>query len=799
MVMAWCWMSFTSCRRAARLFAAVAAVAASCSTPTTTTTTTDPLLPPPTGDAAALWTKAQHVFDTRCVVCHGCFDAPCQLKLDSYEGITRGANPTTVYAARPLATSPTRLFVDAHDTAAWRAKGFHAVVPEAGTLDGVGRGVDSSVMLRLLALKREHPLTPDVDIEASFNLELGRKQVCTEAKDVDRYAKEHPLWGMPWGLPALDDDENDAIVSWVAAGMPHRDSAVSPALERQVAEWESFLNDDSLRGRLVSRYLFEHLYFASLYFPATAANAASDDATFFVMVRSTTPPGTAVNEVATRRPFDDPGVASVFYRLVHRERLPLDKTHMPYALGPARRAFIEKLFFGDDVVVTSLPGYEAHLAANPFRVFAALPVAARYRFLLEDAEFTLMGFVKGPVCRGNVALNVINDRFWVAFVDPDSAWMTTQARLLTEHAELLDLPAEGGSNAPWLQWLQYADHQKHYLKLKAGALPQAGAVVDADVIWNGDGKNDNAALTVFRHYDHGSVVKGFVGADPDSAFVIDYSVLERISYLLISGFDVFGSVSHQMQTRMYMDFLRMEAEANFLAFQEPRRRTPLIRRWYRDLSAAKQDAVDAFFAADSIGATVAAAPVAEDALAPCASPECSADYGAIKRRTAAVASRRFGLARAEEGAVRDALRRINGVRGTHASQMPELSFVEVTRDKEPSVWLTIMRNSAHTNVASMFDEEKRLLPGEDSLTAVPGLLGAYPSAFFVVARSDLGVFAAAVDDVNGATAWGALRKRWGVLRNDPGFWAFSDRLHAAARALDPLGSGTLDFGRLDPL
>ena len=32
-------------------------------------------------------------------------------------------------------------------------------------------------------------------------------------------------------------------------------------------------------------------------------------------------------------------------------------------------------------------------------------------FLLDEAQFTIMNFIKGPVCRGNVALSVIQDRF----------------------------------------------------------------------------------------------------------------------------------------------------------------------------------------------------------------------------------------------------------------------------------------------------------------------------------------------------------------------------------------------------
>ena len=71
------------------------------------------------------------ILEQRCVVCHGCYDAPFQLKLSSYEGLERGANLLKVYdGARILPAEPTRLFVDAKDSAEWRGKGFHPVLNE---------------------------------------------------------------------------------------------------------------------------------------------------------------------------------------------------------------------------------------------------------------------------------------------------------------------------------------------------------------------------------------------------------------------------------------------------------------------------------------------------------------------------------------------------------------------------------------------------------------------------------------------------------------------------------------------
>src|SRR3990167_9471951 len=39
----------------------------------------------------------QPIFTAKCVACHACYDAPCQLNLGSGEGVQRGASKTPVY------------------------------------------------------------------------------------------------------------------------------------------------------------------------------------------------------------------------------------------------------------------------------------------------------------------------------------------------------------------------------------------------------------------------------------------------------------------------------------------------------------------------------------------------------------------------------------------------------------------------------------------------------------------------------------------------------------------------------
>lgn len=66
----------------------------------------------------------------RCVVCHSCYNSPCQLKLSSWDGLERGASKEKIYNAGRLRTmDPSRLLVDAHSTEEWRQKDFTSVTP----------------------------------------------------------------------------------------------------------------------------------------------------------------------------------------------------------------------------------------------------------------------------------------------------------------------------------------------------------------------------------------------------------------------------------------------------------------------------------------------------------------------------------------------------------------------------------------------------------------------------------------------------------------------------------------------
>src|SRR5207237_1119559 len=132
-----------------------------------------------------------------------------------------------------------------------------------------------------------------------------------------------------------------------------------------------------------------------------------DTREFFKLVRSRTPPSSPIDLIATRRPYDDPGVARVYYRLQPYHATIVAKTHLPYALSEQRKQRWQQLFLQPDYAVAQLPSYEPEIATNPFIAYAAIPVQSRYRFLLDEANYFISTFIKGPVCRGQIALNVI--------------------------------------------------------------------------------------------------------------------------------------------------------------------------------------------------------------------------------------------------------------------------------------------------------------------------------------------------------------------------------------------------------
>lgn len=757
-----------------------------------------PVAPPPervvaaASDGARLYSEqVRPLLADRCVVCHGCYDAPCQLKLGSSAGIERGLSKAKVYdGERLLASKPTRLHIDAQTTAQWRTLGFLPVLNERNQTEQAN--LQASVLMRTLELKKAQPLPATPVLPDSFDFALDRNAQCPSIEEYDSFAAQYPLWGMPYGLPGLTAAELEPIERWVSMGSP---MAPEPPLSRGeaqlVAEWEQFLNQNAFKNQLVSRYLYEHLFLNHLYFSELPLSANARPR-FFNLVRSRTPPGQAVDLIASRRPYDDPGVSRVYYRLQPEAELLVAKSHNPYALNGARMARWQSLFLTPDYPVNQLPGYGAEFAANPFKVFAQLPVNARHRFMLDEAESTIMGFIKGPVCRGQMAVNVIQDHFWVFFVSPDLELGADGNTLQLALAEDLGLPAAASSNAlPLSNWIKYSRQQSRYLSAKVKVMNELvfkNQPIDLSLVWDGDGYNSNAGLTIFRHFDNATVVKGLAGGPPKTAWIIDYPLFERIHYLLVSGFDVYGNLGHQLVTRLYMDFLRMEGEFNFLALLPSAERLRLRDYWYR---GASDDVQDYLYGSHT-------QLHREPAISYGSAEPQQELYHLLTAHLQPVLEDNHALNSANlPAAAVPELLALNQLQGRAVSLLPEVTVVALM-DKGQLVGVSsLLRTSAHSNISSLFDERANRLPQEDKLVVTAGIVGDYPNAFWQLELSKLNGLAAQVAALGSEADYRALLERVGVRRSDPRFWALSDALARWNVQHQPIDAGILDYNRLE--
>ena len=748
--------------------------------------------------------QVRPVLEKRCIVCHGCYDAPCQLKLSSIEGLQRGATEIRVYEPRRIESiQPTRLFIDAKSTKQWRSLDFYPVINEQEKTPVAN--LQNSVLYRLLQLKKQFPQPDSERLPESFSLELNRQQTCPTLETIDEFAEEHPLWGMPYAMPGLSTSEYRTLVTWIAQGSKtHAAAAPAGSVALEIKKWEGFFNQSSRKHKLVSRYLYEHLFHAHIHFSGSAERE------FYRLVRSRTPSGKKIDEIATVRPNDSPGHQHFYYRLLPYHPAIVNKNHIVYEFSDQRLQRFRELFIKPDYSVAKLPSYEPELAGNPFKIFADIPAVSRYRFLLDDAHFFIEGFIKGPVCRGQLALNVIEDQFWVVFFNPDKPIITNNSEFIEKMANDLQIPADYDRNLDLFRiWTDYWKGQRRYMEGKQAWFKNIGThKLDhaMDYIWDGDGKNPNAALTVFRHFDSGSVSYGLVGSHPETTWVIDFPLMERIHYLLVADFNIFGNIGHRMSTRIYMDFLRMEGEDSFLAFLPVNKRKAIRDKWY----IGQRKSIDKLFSAPQEWLTTEAVkgyktddPQSElyqriknrlknitrhtIAMNLCGKPVCG-ESAYISDEKRSVIER-----------VDNAMRKIANLKGEQLHSFPDVSFVRIKADKHDNdLAYSLIRNKAYKNVTSFLAdarERDRADIDKDTMTVVKWLEGSYPNFFFSVAMSDIEAFSAQCAAIRTDKDYEKFVNQYGIRRTNPLFWELADWFQAHNRYVKPVLSGIFDLNR----
>ena len=730
----------------------------------------------------------QPIFTEKCVACHACYDSACQLNLGSAEGAARGASKMPVYdGERSQAAPTTRLFYDAFGKQAWQQKGFYSVLDAQGS--------QAALMARMLELGHSAPLQPNAKLPENIVLGLNRQNMCTTPGEFNAYAGTHPKEGMPLAVTGLTDQQYQTLQRWLASGAPIDEQGLAPSAKEalQVQQWENLFNQPGARESLVARWLFEHLFLAHIYFEN------GEPGHYFQWVRSRTPSGQPIDLIATRRPNDDPGT-QVYYRLWPVQGVIVHKTHITYPFSAAKMARIKELFYAGNWQVDALPGYGPGRRANPFETFEAIPAKARYQFMLDNAEYFVRTFIRGPVCRGQIATDVIRDNFWTLFQDPDHDLYITDARYRGQATPLLAMPGQNDDVGSVLSlWLAYRDKRNAYEALRRDNYADLPAPSWSS-LWAG---NDNALLSIFRHFDSASVTKGLIGEVPQTMWLFDYPLLERTYYQLAVNFDVFGNVSHQAQTRLYFDLIRNGAEQNFLRLMPADSREDFMDDWYQNSGKLKlwldYEAIDDDKAtglhlmgqdpkrdfANQLLTRYGALNASPDPINRCTGAYCSRD----------------GI----DPALQDAEQALSRLTSRPAAglkvidQLPEATMLRIETTRGKRVVYSMLRNRAHSNVAFLLGEAYRYQPGLDTVTIYPGVLSSYPNFMFNIPAREVPEFVAQMEQAKDADRFEKIVDRWGVRRSHPLFWQYFHDLSQYIHETTPVEEGVLDMNRYENL
>ncbi len=741
--------------------------------------------------------KVQPIFNAKCVACHSCYNSPCQLNLSSYEGVARGANKVNVYDF-PLLESraPTRLYVDADTNNGWRKLGFYSVT----------RG------------PRETASLMETMIEELPGVESGRQKaylseesrVCSASlgEELAAYQKANPAGRMPYGLPRLADHEISSINQWLneAAHPPSTREMEAKILNHEkvreeVAKWESLLNGEDMKSRLSSRYIYEHLFLAHIYFQAQPQ-------LFFRLVRSRTQEG-EVDEIATSYPSDSPG-KKFFYRFRPVTNTLTLKDHIPFALSDRKFAWYRTQFYVSkwENVPKEMPPY-GRAGSNPFQTFISIPVRARYEFLLHEAGYHVMTFIKGPVCRGQTAVNVINDKFWVLFAEPDQDAMVNDRDLEKKIAANSAFPAEAKDDI--IPFADYRDRYWQNVRLKNTSLRARQQVLGAKSIWNGRRSNTNATLTIYRHFDSAHVLRGLRGNTPRTAWVIDYQIFESIYYNLTAGYNVFGPLLHQVNSRLYMEMSRLAAEDLFLTHLPESIRAKERASWNRptpDKTESLAKTIVDTFLGDVRAKLKYEYPYSGQGIESASIQHH--DPNPKKAFLGTLFKERFS--RLQAGSTGDYIKNDFGIFRDHhrdtglLSRIPKLPadvarYLPETillRIKETDQIYTLIHNKEHFNVSMMFLEDDRRDPKSDDVDLIRGVATSYANAFIVLEPTQVSNFVRDLESASTPARMEEFLKKYVLARTNREFWAEYEWFSRKTVNRETNESGWLDLNRYLP-
>jgi hypothetical protein len=389
------------------------------------------------------------------------------------------------------------------------------------------------------------------------------------------------------------------------------------------------------------------------------------------------------------------------------------------------------------------------------------------------------------------------------FLRPESGFLTSANGASEKSHDLLIMPGIWGSDVKLKDSLSFTstlikkreEYRRQKVEWLEKEMPRGYSYQD---LWDGDSHNNNALLTVFRHDDNAVVAKGFKGDLSKTLFVLDYSLFERLVYNLVVNFDVFGNLGHQTLTRIYMDYIRMEAEENFLLFMPPASRLPLRKSWYQGIfTDLKMSYMFPLLIKKHPTAITYKDP--GNAKAEFIQTVLANTNKTVKGNDDLINWKTINPTEGVMNANDKLISEIAGVkvkgRMRFPNFFPETSYL-IVRKKDKSIDVySVIKNREHANISWILSESLRLAPKEDSLTIEKGFYNFYPNYFFEVNEEDLATFKDKVLKISVLQNYQDFKALYGVSRVSEKFWRLYDELNEKFHKDDPIEAGFLDLTR----
>jgi hypothetical protein len=734
--------------------------------------------PIPDGNVISYTKEIKPIFVNKCVACHACFDSPAQFNMTTAKAIQRGAIKGDPYELTEAKKPYHRMENPERSIDELRKAGWWSVLD----------GGEDSILGKMVTLAQKNRWKPNERIPDHIDIySLTRQLMAPTVREIDGYAKAYPKQGMPLAVAGLTGEEYTSIMNWLKEGakFDEVEPQPTPGDAKMIAQWEKFLNADDKRHKLVARYVYEHLAPFHVFFEADSPN-------FFMLIRSSTPPGKEPVVAEARVPSD--GVEGPFYYRFNIVDFTLAcKRHNVLDATGDKLNRIKEILLGGDWTVDKLPGYTSITKYYPLVTYAAIPAKARYKFLLEDALLYERTITQGAACRSGFAVSTTPEQGWNFFENPETSLYVNDAEYRKAVTPLTGMiPHEGNVGAAVAAYTAMTKRGVEYRKKTAGKLTD-GSLSRIEDIWKGGG-----VYTMLRHDDNAEVVAGLVGRYSQRPFLQNLPLFESRIYSSVVNWDLFTDAADQLKVRAEFGYWRNEAELNYLRFLPPETRRAAFIKMNRDppglflFAAYKEKNELQKIADDATGVEYKTDDPEKELL------------DQLIAHVADAVPTDDPIARPKPGAKADQVtqawqlihRAADRQDTWFKTMLPQATFLRIdSKGKKPSFytmaldWYIVNTES----IAGSLNHHADL--GKDKVTIVPGVQGYYPNFMFRIDEEDVMEFAKKLTAANDKKDFLAVVDRWGVRRTNPEFWSLFHSATDYVRRTSPKRAAVFDANR----